>query len=743
MTAKQSWILWGPWLTTILVLGGCGGGSGGGSVTPRPTTPPPTTPPPGAEPFGLTERPPLAVVNLPVDGGSLASYRLEERFPLLYFEAALFVTAVPGEERLLVVEQPGRLRVVENDPAAATAPVVLDISGRISFVGEEGLLGVALDPDFVSNRYLYLHYSASAPRRSVIARMTWDAASDLVDPATEKILLEIEQPFSNHNGGHLAFGPDDLLYIAMGDGGSAGDPGNNAQNPANLLGSMLRIDVHPDDPADPYDIPLDNPSFSQPGARPESYAIGLRNPFRFSFDRQTGALWLGDVGQNEREEINLIAAGANYGWRVYEGTLEYDGSANALPPSAFTPPVFEYDHSLGASVIGGYVYRGNALPGLRGRYLYSDFVSGTIWALAWDGAQVTDNAVLASAAGPSSFGEDKDGELLVVTRFQGIYRLVDAGGGTGDIPEQLSETGLFDDLASLTPASGLIEYGLNHPFWSDGTLKRRWFGVPDGARIGFDATGNWDLPVGSITVKHFEIALTEGDPASRRRLETRVFVHRADGWRGFSYRWNGAQTDATLLSGREIETLTIAEAGGGSRQQLYGYPSPADCLACHTQAGGRALGLRTRQLNSDFDYGAVTDNQLRSLANVGYFDVAIGDAAGYEAYAPPEAGAADLDGAARAYLAVNCAQCHQPAGTAPVTLDLRYDTPLADSNAVGVAPAAGDLGIAARIVAAGDRTRSVLWERMRRLDGDRMPPVGSHRVDAEGVELIGRWIDSL
>jgi len=200
--------------------------------------------------------------------------------------------------------------------------------------------------------------------------------------------------------------------------------------------------------------------------------------------------------------------------------------------------------------------------------------------------------------------------------------------------------------------------------------------------------------VGSITVKHFEIALTEGDPASR--------------------------------------------------QQVYGYPSPADCLACHTQAGGRALGLRTRQLNGDFDYGAVTDNQLRSLANVGYFDVAIGDAAAYESYAPPDAGTADLDGAARAYLAVNCAQCHQPAGTAPVTLDLRYDTPLADSNAVSVAPAAGALGIAdARIIVPGDRTRSVLWERMRRLDGDRMPPVGSHRVDAEGVELIGRWIDAL
>jgi len=729
------------WLALPMMLGGCGGGSGGGSTAPAPT-PPPAAP---ADPFGLTERKPLAMVSLPVAGGSPGSYALEARFPLLSFDAALFVTAVPGEDRLMVLEQGGRVRVVASDPAAASAPVVLDISGRVTFGGEEGLLGLALDPDFVSNRYVYLHYSAGGPRRSVIARMRWDAATDLIDPASEKILLEIEQPYSNHNGGHLAFGPDDLLYIGMGDGGSAGDPGNNAQDPANLLGSMLRIDVHPDDPADPYDIPLGNPAFSQPGARPETYAIGLRNPFRFSFDRQTGALWLGDVGQNEREEINLIEAGANYGWRVFEGTRTYDDSANTLPPSAFTPPVFEYDHSEGVSVIGGYVYRGNALPGLRGRYLYSDFGSGTVWALAWDGTQVTDNRVLATASGPSSFGEDVDGELLVVTRFQGIYRLVSAGGGGGGaIPERLSETGLFEDLATLRPASGLVEYELNHPFWSDGTVKRRWFGVPDGARIDFDATGPWALPVGSITVKHFEIALTDGDPASLRRLETRVFVHGDDGWQGFTYRWNGAQTDATLLSGRESETLTITQAGGGSREQVYSYPSPADCLSCHSEAEGRALGLRTRQLNRDFDYGGVIDNQLRSLDNVGYFDGAFGTAADYDAYAPPDADASDLDGAARAYLAVNCAQCHQPAGTAPVTLDLRYDTPLSATNAVDALPAAGELGIVdARIIAPGERTRSVLWERLRRLDGDRMPPVGSHRVDAEGVELIGRWIDAL
>ena len=365
----------------------------------------------------------------------------------------------------------------------------------------------------------------------------------------------------------LAFGPDGYLYIAMGDGGSGGDPLNSGQDMTTLLGKMLRIDVHPSDPNDAYDIPVDNPFVGNANVLDEIYASGLRNPFRFSFDRQTGDLWLGDVGQGQLEEIDLITAGSNYGWRVFEGTQPFDDSQNTLPISAFTPPVFEYGRSEGVAVIGGYVYRGNQLATLFGRYLYTDFGSGTVWALAWDGNQVTANDVIASASSPTSFGETNDGEVLIVSRNAGLFSLAEAGGGGGQIPALLSQTGLFSDLDNLLPASGLIEYIPNLPFWSDGAGKRRWVGIPDNQVVDFSAD-DWTFPVGTITVKHFEIELTEGDPSSTKRLETRVFVNTSDqGWQGFTYRWNAGGTDA----GGPVDVgwilVTIAPRGEDERER--------------------------------------------------------------------------------------------------------------------------------------------------------------------------------
>ncbi len=729
-----------PLLTLLLGLGcllqaACGGGSGGGDGGPPPA-------PPGGDPFGLSQRQALASFNLPLGGAAAGSFDLLNAFPNLSFSAALYVTAVPGEDRLVVVEQGGRIVAFANQSTTSDSSTVLDIASRIEFSGEQGLLGLAFDPDFGSNRFVYLHYSVTGPRRSVIARMQWDTGSDRIEESTEKIILEVDQPFGNHNGGMLAFGPDGYLYIALGDGGSGGDPLNHGQDRRTLLGSMLRLDVHPQNPGDPYDVPLDNPFVGEADVRPEIYAYGLRNPFRFSFDRQTGTLWLGDVGQGAIEEIDIIEAGGNYGWRVFEGSREFDDSLNTLPNSAFTPPVFEYDHSLGVAVIGGYVYRGNQLGSLFGKYLYTDFASGTVWALTWDGSQVTANEAIASASSPTSFGETHGGEILLVSRNDGLFRF-EPGGGGSQVPALLSQTGLFTSLAGLTPASGLIEYAPNHPFWSDGTQKRRWVGIPDSERIAF-SDDDWHLPVGSVAVKHFEINLVEGDPNSVRRLETRVLLHSEQGWQGFTYRWNSAGSDATLLTGRETETLTVALAGGGSEQRRYDYPSRTDCLLCHTAAAGFTLGLTTRQLNGDFDYAGTTDNQLRSWNHIGLFDSDIGAAGQYPSFAAPGDINAGLAARARAYLDVNCSQCHRPDGPAPTALDLRASTALDAMNAVGAAPLAGDLGVAgAAVIAAGDKQRSVLWLRLQRLDGERMPPLSSHLIDTEGATLIGEWIDTL
>ncbi len=745
----------------LLLLTACGGNGGNDAApsdtpTPDPSSPseapppdesPPDDPaPPEDAPFGLSEREALAPLDLPQHVAALGRYELVQRFPDLSFSGAIFLTGIPGDSRLAVVEQAGRIRAFDDDPNVSTARTVLDLSGRILFDGEQGLLGLAFDPEFASNRYLYVHYSMDNPRRSVIARFTWDEDTDRVDEASRKILLTLEQPYANHNGGMLAFGPDGDLYIAFGDGGSANDPQNRAQDLGNFFGSLLRIDVHPSDPSLAYAIPPDNPHVGEAGAKPAIWAHGLRNPFRFSFDRDTGTLWLGDVGQSSEEEIDIITRGNNYGWRVWEGNTAHIPDGNSLPRSAFTFPIHTYDNTGGAAIIGGYVYRGSGVPTLRGRYLYSDFITGAVRALTYDAASqtVTDDTRIATAPSPTSFGEDNDGEVYLVTQDSGIFGFEDTSGNAA-APRLLSETGLFTDLDSLTPAAGLIEYQVNLPFWSDGAQKRRWIGIPDGETIGFSRTGAWQFPAGTVLVKHFELPLVDGDPSSVRRLETRVFTNQGGSWHGFTYRWNTEQSDAELVTAGTSEVVTV-QTSSGERQQRYDYPGPNDCLRCHTAAADHVLGVNTRQLNRDVLYPAsnVTDNQLRALNHIGLFTNDIGDPAGYEQLPDLADNGRPLDQRARGYLAVNCSQCHQPGGPTPVNLDLRFDTGDADMHAIGVAPQEGNLGVSdARIIAAGDHTRSVLWLRMQHQDDQRMPPLSSHVVDQTALDVIGEWIDSL
>lgn len=361
--------------------------------------------------------------TLPENSAIRSSHELIPTFTKLSFEQPLWVSGIPGDTRLLVVEQGGRIFVFDNDESVDKTTPVLDLSNRVLLRGEQGLIGFTLDPAFEENRWVYLHYSVPQPRRSVISKMRWDAKSDQIDTATEQIFLEIEQPYSNHNGGMLSFGPDGYLYIGVGDGGSGGDPQNHGQDLSTLLGTVLRIDVHTQSSTQPYTIPDDNPFLNVANARGEIYAYGLRNPYRFSFDRTEGTLWLGDVGQNKLEEINIINAGGNYGWRVYEASRPFNNENNTLPDSSFELPVFEYDHRQGSSVTGGYVYRGEQHKALTGHYIFGDYGSGRVWALAWDGESAITNTEIGLVPAITSFGETNSGELLVVSRTKGIYRL--------------------------------------------------------------------------------------------------------------------------------------------------------------------------------------------------------------------------------------------------------------------------------------------------------------------------------
>ncbi len=344
-------------------------------------------------------------------------------FPNLTFSSPVGIEHDPVNPNLLyVVEQSGLIRIFDNDPEVASSSVFLDIDARVASGGERGLLGLAFHPDYATNGYFYVNYTLNGPDRSRIARFTLgapDVYPPVANPESEVVLLDIAQPFGNHNGGGLAFGPDGYLYASFGDGGSGGDPLENGQNPGTLLGTILRLDVDgggttPDcgGPDANYTVPPNALADGPGGNCDEIYAYGLRNPWRFSFDRETGQGWIADVGQNQWEEIDLMEDGGNYGWNTYEGNHCFDAPCS---PEGFIFPVWEYDHSLGCSITGGYVYRGDRVPELVGKYVYGDYCSGRLWGLDASGATpVNEQLPVGTFPNLTSFGEDAAGELYFV-----------------------------------------------------------------------------------------------------------------------------------------------------------------------------------------------------------------------------------------------------------------------------------------------------------------------------------------
>jgi len=347
------------------------------------------------------------------------------------FEKPLFVThAGDGSGRLFVVEQPGRIRIVTDGTVAETP--FLDITDRVGSSGnEQGLLGLAFAPDHATSGAFYVDYT-DADGNTVVSRFTANVsdAASAADPASEEVILTQEQPYPNHNGGDLAFGPDGFLYISLGDGGSQGDPNGNGQNLGTWLGKILRIDPSQPNGETPYAIPASNPFADTQGALPEIAFYGLRNPWRFSFDRETGDLWIGDVGQNTYEEIDFLpaaeaaAGGQNFGWNIKEGDACYN--AETCDDTGLTVPVFVYSHEEGGcSVTGGYVYRGSAVPSLVGTYLCADYCSGLVWGIGPDGSGgFAVSTPVESGLSISSFGQDEAGELYVTDiGGGGVHRL--------------------------------------------------------------------------------------------------------------------------------------------------------------------------------------------------------------------------------------------------------------------------------------------------------------------------------
>ena len=356
-----------------------------------------------------------------INFGSVQEISIQVAFPQLTFPRMVFLTH-PGDSsnRIFVVLQPGQIVVFNNTREVDSFEIFLDIRERVNDSGnEEGLLGLAFDPAFRENGEFYVYYTASQPRRSILSRFSVDDfENNRADPESEIIILEVNQPFGNHNGGMIAFGPDKYLYLGLGDGGSGGDPRGNGQNRNTLLGSILRIDVS--DPQAGYSIPQDNPFYGVENVMDEIWAYGFRNPWRFSFDRQTGFLWVGDVGQGDFEEVDIVEKGGNYGWNVMEGPECFSPRFNCRDVGLEEPIVY-YSHSEGCSITGGYVYRGSAST-LDGAYIYGDYCSGKIWLLRYDGLKIIEHVLLAdSDLQISSFGEDEGGELYILSFDGKIY----------------------------------------------------------------------------------------------------------------------------------------------------------------------------------------------------------------------------------------------------------------------------------------------------------------------------------
>jgi uncharacterized repeat protein (TIGR03806 family) len=729
-------------LVALLVAPACAEPGGGDPETLDPAASGKADDPAIEAAFGLDARPSNATCVAPDRPASASSIATERVFESLVFSQPVGMHQPPGDDsEWFVVEKAGRIRAFANVPGATSARTVLDIRSLVDDgPNEAGLLGMAFHPDFHANGEVYLSFNMSQSGQlwSVLTRIRSTDGGQTLDPSTHAIVFSTRQPFGNHNGGQVVFGPDGLLYWGLGDGGDAGDPMGHGQNTSTPLGSMLRLDVDHPSGGKPYGIPSDNPFASGIGGLPEIYAFGLRNPWRFSFDQATGDLWLADVGQDAWEEIDIIERGGNYGWDLKEGFACFDAPSpcDALP---VIDPVAVYDHSQGdRSITGGFVYRGAEIPGLQGSYVYGDIVTGRMWALFADddGEGWAPRELLESGIHMASFAQDLEGEIYVLDFFEGtLHRIVPAGPAPVDaFPKRLSDTGCVDPSDPAAPAPGVIAYDVASPLWSDGADKQRFLAVPDGERIHMEQDGDFTFPTGSVLMKTFM--------KGGRRIETRLLVRHDDGgWAGYAYRWRADQSDADLALGSENVDLENGDT--------WRIPSRADCSACHTAAAGFALGPEFLQLNADLVYEATNrrSNQMDTLVHIGLFDnLADGD---LDVDAMPRLfGLEDEDATlaerARSYLHSNCSSCHRPGGPGRSDADMRFLVPWASQGMCGVAPEAGAFGMDdAALVHAGDPDRSVLLHRMEALDAARMPALGSAIVDDDAVELFSAWIDAM
>lgn len=715
------------------------------------------------------------------------SYQLVNAFPSVTFSQPLCLATPPVEtNRLFVCEKGGLLKVITNMAAAnVTASVFLDLPAlltsrgeAISTGGEQGLLGLAFHPGYATNGYLYVYYSVTTNGVTYerLSRFTVSAGnSNAVNTASELILFSQPDTASNHNGGDLHFGPDGYLYISLGDGGDQNDTQNHAQKiDGGFYSGIARLDVdktpgslapnlHSTVPlysgAAAYAIPPGNPyigatsfngsAVSSSSVYTELWAVGLRNPWRFSIDFVTSNLWCGNVGQDLYEAVYIITNKQNCGWSFYE--QNHNGPKIGSVPGGFTytHPIFEYPHGsgnfAGNSVTGGVVYRGSKISSLVGSYICGDYVSGNVWALIVTNGTLVSSNRITGQANIVAFGTDpSNGDVLAANISSGQILRLSAGTPSGSYPANLSDTGVFADLTDLSPSPGVVNYTPNLAFWSDYAVKSRWFIIPDATnQMTWSRDGVWTFPTNEIWVKHFDMEMERGNPATKQRIETRLLVRNSGGVYGVSYQWNANQTDAALVpdSGADFD-LNITDSGTNYTQHWH-IPSRAECLACHNPPAGLALSFNTRQINRTNTMSHLSGNQLDLLNAAGYFANAPEPVNTLPRHVAPGDTGVPLETRVRSYLAVNCAYCHQPGGTGGGTWDGRPQTPLYSAGIINGSAVNNGGSSANKYVVPNDTLHSIILNRIAVTNGfTRMPPLASSELDRTNIALVTQWIQS-
>lgn len=713
-------------------------------------------------------------------------FQLTNAFPGLDFNGPVSLHAMPNlpgaePDRMLVLQEDGKILTFLAGATNPQVELVADFSATpppLSGLAPEdskriSVYSLAFHPDFATNRRVVICYIVSRGARRPDGSHI--ASFELSRSEPPQLVMSSELPIlqfdsGGHNGCTVAFGNDRMLYISTGDVAAPNPPDvfDHGQNVGDVYSAILRIDIDHADEGRGYSIPPDNPFVNLAGARPEIYAYGFRNPWRMSFDAPTGDLWVGDVGWEAWEMVYRIRSGGNYGWPIKEGPGDVRTDAKR-GPTPIRPADIALSHADAASVTGGVVYRGQRFPALQGQYIFGDWITRRFWAAEFDAERVIGfREIAAGGVKPVSFELDHQGELLILDYNSGgrssIYRLEPnpAQGQQVDFPRRLSETGLVASTQPLAPAAGVVPYSINAPMFRDGATAEYWLAVPGEEPPTFYAspqtTFDWFrtgvlLPPGSVIAKTYWLPRLAGDAESRRPVETQIAHNVARGeWNHYTYRWNEAATDAELVdAGGGFMQLEIAdpEAAGGKVQLNWSLAARSQCRTCHTPWRGEALGLSETQLRGPGALRGDTDaDSWHQLLAGGWIRT---DAPRAAVAGEPTARLVNphdtneaLELRARSYLHANCAHCHLEGGNASVSMDVIHTKPLAATGLLDARPMRGDFRLdSARLIAPGEPARSTLLYRLAKLGSGRMPPLGIHGADLQGIDLISRWIEQL